>query len=872
MCTSNKPAFVSRQPTGLGLAMLTACAFALAACSHHQARPPRTSLEAGALLAAPLGPLPDDVTPLVYSLALALDPNRPDFSGTVKISVRTSKPTALIWLHGQELEVGEGYATDAVGMRHRLRYSQVTADGVARLDIEPPLPAGVSDLNLRFAANYNTGLSGLYKVASEEKNYVFSQFEPLSARRAYPCFDEPRFKTPFQIALTVPDDALAISNTSATGQTNMGLGHTTWTFAPTQPLPSYLTVFAVGLFDVAQAMAPINSVRPDTLALRGISTHGRGGQMAFAIGHAAALLEALEQYFQTPYPFDKLDLVAVPDFAASAMENAGAITFRDWLLLMDPTRVSASQKHAYFSVTAHELSHQWFGDSTTMAWWDDLWLNESFATWMGQRTAQQLDPEGHYDWELIEGMHNVMRQDSLAQARSIQQPCPTANDVHSAFDGITYLKGGAILNMFEHFMGPYKFAQGVRSYLQAHPYATATADDFVHAVTQAHGDPNTKGAVYSFLQQTGVPLIEAEMLCTPDKAELLLTQQAYAPLGAVARNPNTWHIPVCWRAGLAQGIERRCVLMRDAQMRASYEAGTITPQAALENYALFINSPIRTVATTFLSAWDTAYTTQIDARMRPKAAEYMVRILNKRIAALNKPAAQTSPDDSVLKRELLSFVALVLKDAPTRAKLLRQGEQLLGWPRLSEMQLDEPLHKDAVDPELGALVLTVAAEEHGREVIDYLVHLLSPKVSLDSGLRLQVVGALAAISTLQQAADMRSMALNSPHLRANEVMQMLRNHMRRAELRPQTWSFIKQNFLALKARLPEKDGANLAALTGQFCDAQSAQDAQAFFAPYINELAGGPRALAMAQEAIGLCTAQREAQTPGVRRFFENLK
>jgi alanyl aminopeptidase len=145
-------------------------------------------------------------------------------------------------------------------------------------------------------------------------------------------------------------------------------------------------------------------------------------------------------------------------------------------------------------------------------------------------------------------------------------------------------------------------------------------------------------------------------------------------------------------------------------------------------------------------------------------------------------------------------------------------------------------------------------------------------VSLDSGLRLQVVGALAAISTLQQAADMRSMALNSPHLRANEVMQMLRNHMRRAELRPQTWSFIKQNFLALKARLPEKDGANLAALTGQFCDAQSAQDAQAFFAPYINELAGGPRALAMAQEAIGLCTAQREAQTPGVRRFFENLK
>lgn len=923
MRTNKLPAQAQSITLRLCLAAVSLSACCLVACASRTPQPLRTSLEAGANLAAPKGPLPEGVTPLVYTLALALDPNRPDFSGTAKISVRVDKPTGLIWLHGQDLEVGEGYATDAAGVRHRLHYSQATADGVARLDVAPPLPEGVSELNLRFAGTYNTALTGLYKVMSEDHNYVFTQFEPLSARRAYPCFDEPRFKTPFQIALTVPDDAVAISNTAVAGQTNMGQGHTTWTFAPTQPLPTYLTAFATGLFDVAQAQVPINSVRPDTLPMRGISTRGRGHQMAFAVGHAAALLEALEQYFQAPYPFDKLDLLAVPDFAAGAMENAGAITFRDWLLLMDSARASASQKHAYFGVTAHELSHQWFGDWTTMAWWDDLWLNESFATWMGQRTAQQVDPNGHYDWELIESMHNVMRQDSLAQARRIRQPCPTANDIHSAFDGITYAKGGAILNMFEHYVGPYKFAQGVRSYLQAHPYATATADDFVSAVSRAHGDPNTNAAFFSFLEQTGVPQIEAELACGPDKAELVLKQRPYVPLGGVSHNQNDWQIPVCWRAGLSQGVERRCMLMRDPEVRvtlgeacpawvmpnadgagyyfwhlpeaqlkavaqapltapeqmslarnvqAAYEAGTLTPEAALASYALLIDSPIRAVATTPLSAWEAAYTMQLDDSARSKAAEYMARRLRARAEALGKPSGQTGAEDVVLRRQLLSFLALVLEDAPTRATLLKQGERLLGWPIERETSLHEPLHQDAVDPEFGALVLTVAAEVHGKPLVDYLVSLLSPKIGLEAGLRLQVVGALAAVSTPEHAASMRTLALESAPLRANEVMQILRNHMGRTSMRPQAWRFIKDNFLKLKARLPEKDGANLAALTSNFCDADSAKDAQAFFAPYINELAGGPRALAIAQEAIGLCVAQREAQTPGVQRFFANLR
>lgn len=898
----------------LAVAQVTACASTL-----H--RPLKTSLEAGVNLSAPQGPLPQGITPLVYTLALALDPNRSDFSGTAKIAVRLEAEAGLIWLHGQDLEVGEGYATDATGTRHRLKYSQVTADGVARLDVTPPLPIGVSELNLRFAGSYNTALTGLYKVQAEDKPYIFTQFEPLSARRAFPCFDEPRFKTPFQVALTVPEDTTAISNTAVAGQTTLDGGHTTWTFAPTHPLPTYLTAFAVGHFDIAQAQAPINSVRPDTLPMRGVSIAGHGHQMAFAVGHAAALLEALEQYFQAPYPFDKLDLIAVPDFAAGAMENAGAITFRDWLLLLDPQHASTSQKHAYFGVTAHELSHQWFGDWTTMAWWDDLWLNESFATWMGQRTAQIVDPNGHYDWEIVEGMHNVMGLDSLSQARRIRQPCPTANDVHSAFDGITYQKGGAILNMFEHYIGPFKFAQGVRAYLQAHPYATATADDFVQALTKADGDPKTKAAFYSFLEQTGVPEIEASVVCTPGRAELVLKQRRYVPLGGAGDANGIWQVPVCWRAGLAQGIERRCVLLQEPQMQvslgeacpawlmpnadgvgyylwhmpqaqlaklttaplspverlsvahnvqAAYAAGTLAPQAVLANVETLLTSGASRVASAAIAPWELAYMEQVDAAAQPSVARYMAATLRPRLDALSKAAsALVDPDDVVLRRQLLSFLALTLHDASTRTSLLRLGERLVGWPMQNATAVAMPLAADVVDPELAALVLTVAAEVHGKPLVEHLTTLLAPEVSLAPSTRLQIVGALAAVSVPELAADMRVLALSSDVLRANEVMQLLRNHMRQPHLRAATWQFIKTHFLALKARLPEKDGGNLVALTRYFCDADMAQDARAFFAPYVHDLAGGPRAWAVAQESIGLCQAQRAEQIQGVQRYFD---
>jgi alanyl aminopeptidase len=654
-----------------------------------------------------MGRLPEGVKPVGYTLALAVNPAMDYVTGTVKIDVQLESSTTLIWLHGQDLQVGEGYAVADNGKRHRLVYSQATEDGVARLDVTPALPAGQAALNLRFVAPYSTGLAGLYRVKANAVPYVFSQFEPLFARRAFPCFDEPRFKVPFQISLSIPDGLTAVTNTQPVGERSTGNGYTTLIFAATNPLPTYLLAVAVGPFDLVAAEVPRNSLRTHPLPLRGVAVAGRGPQMHYAVGHTAVLLDALERYFLSPYPFDKLDVLAVPDFAASAMENAGAITFRDWLLLMAPQQASVAQKHAFQSVMAHELSHQWFGNWVTMAWWDDLWLNESFATWMGQRTAQSVDPNGHYDLELLRGMHDVMSQDVLASARRVRQPCPRANDVHSAFDGITYSKGGALLNMFEHFMSKERFMVGIRRYLQSHANGTATADDFLADLSWAAGEPRLGEDFRTFLDQTGVPEVRFEVIGGPEHYALRLSQRPYMPLGRETLPKALWHIPVCWRAQSDGIVREACTVLRTAEaevplvggeptwlmpnaggvgyyqwdleparlakltaapltageslavarnLRRAYDAGTLAPETVLEAVASFVDGPGHDVALVPLALWADAYDMLSTPKARQQAAAYMAAKISPRFFALLKGAKGASPDDDAWGRDLGRFL------------------------------------------------------------------------------------------------------------------------------------------------------------------------------------------------------------------------
>src|SRR5262249_23685797 len=256
------------------------------------------------------------------------------------------------------------------------------------------------------------------------------------------------------------------------------------------------------------------------------------------------IVQALERYFGSAYPYPKLDVVAIVDFPG-AMENAGCVTFDEWLLLVDPRTASEDQLRAAENTIAHELSHQWFGDLVTMSWWDDLWLNEAFATWMANNIVQDVRPTLDANAQRIVEWNEAMDADAHGSARRIRQPILSHHDINSAFDGITYSKGSAVIAMFERWVGPDAFRTGVRAYLQAHRFGTATADDLMEALGTAAGrDVGTP--FRTFLDQAGAPLVRMH-LTMPQGGHLHyeLTQERYLPLGSHAPHEGTWQVPVC---------------------------------------------------------------------------------------------------------------------------------------------------------------------------------------------------------------------------------------------------------------------------------------------------------------------------------------
>ncbi|MGB5366953.1 MAG: M1 family metallopeptidase, partial [Polyangiales bacterium] len=454
----------------------------------------------------PTGPLPDGTRPTRYRLSLTIIPEQDRFSGTSAIGIELDAPSASIWMHGQGLDVTAIYATHAAE-RIRATWTPQTADGVVRVDFQEPLPAGRSTLYVEYSAEFDTPLRGLYRVESAGSAYAFTQFESISARLAFPCFDEPRFKTPFEVTLTVPAGQFAAANTPVERTIELPDDLQRVSFVPTLPLPTYLVAWAVGPLDVV--IGPTigsTEARPLAIPLRGIAAKGQGERLHHALDRTGRFVLALENYFGIPYPYRKLDLVAVPDFAAGAMENVGLITFREWLLLLDEGRATESQRRAFGYVLAHELAHQWFGNLVTMPWWDEIWLNEAFATWMGNKVMQELHPEYRVELGALASTQRAMRLDSLGSARSIRQPIETNHDIKNAFDSITYEKGGAVLAMFERWMGAETFRDGIRLYLRRHAGGTATSTELLAALDEV-SDRDVTPPFLSFLNQPGVPLV-----------------------------------------------------------------------------------------------------------------------------------------------------------------------------------------------------------------------------------------------------------------------------------------------------------------------------------------------------------------------------
>jgi alanyl aminopeptidase len=856
----------------------------------------------------PEGRLPEGTRPTSYRLSLTVIPDQDGFSGTAVIGIELDAPSATIWMHGQGLSVTSVYATHAM-TRVRATWEQQTSDGVARVALREPLPAGRSTLHIEYTADFDTPLRGLYRVESTGNAYAFTQFESISARLAFPCFDEPRFKTPFDVTLTIPADQMAAANTPIDRAIKLPDGLQRITFMPTPPLPTYLVAWAVGPLDVvAGPTIPPNKGRPVPIPLRGIAARGQGEKLPYALARTGEFVVALEDYFDIPYPYRKLDLVAVPDFSAGAMENVGLITFREWLLLLEQERATESQRRAFAYVLAHELAHQWFGNLVTMPWWDDIWLNESFATWMGNKVMQRLHPEYRVELGELASAQRAMGLDSLTSARSIRQPVETNHDINNAFATITYQKGGAVLAMFERWMGADTFREGIRLYMRRHRGGTATSADLLAALDEV-SDIDITPAFLTFLSQPGVPLVTgvADRSCEDGVRNVQLSQERYFPIGSSGNPDQTWQIPYCIRhsdgttcgslnsaegqiglpgcptwwmpnqdgagyfrfsmstddwtqlrtKGFATLSDRGRMAVADS-VEAGFDRGALEVESLLPWLPKLVSSPIRQLVTAPMRPLRFMIHDAAPAELRGKVTAYASRLYRNRYRKLGwRSRPGESSDTKLLREAVIRFMVMDVRDRDARARAAQLGRTYIGYRAKPKQGI--------VDQQLAGLVLAAAVQEGDEGIFDYLLEQLES--SSDATTRNRILSALGHAEAATLSARALDLALD-PRLRVNEISHVLRAQFQNPRTRDRAWQWFTANFDALAVRFGTSQLGGSPWYAASFCTNAAGANVQRFFEPKVAELSGGPRNLAGAVEAISLCAAKVEVHRSGVKRAF----
>jgi alanyl aminopeptidase len=488
------------------------------------------SLAASSARAADEVRLPTDVRPTFEAIHLNLDPDKPDYTGSVQIKITVPRPTSELRFHAQEMELVR------LELRGAGKPVSLSAgpdeNGIVTARSHDPIPPGDYELSIEFKNDFDRRASSLYRLQTGGLWYAFTQFEAIDARRAFPCWDEPAFKNPWQITLSIPQRLEGVSNTPVERETTSG-GVRTMVFKATKPLPSYLLALAVGPLE----FVPIPGLRvPGRVAV----PKGSKDLTKPAVAMAPPLLAALERWFGIPYPYEKLDLIAVPEFSPGAMENPGAITYADRYLLFDEKTMSTEERRTLAVFTAHEMAHMWFGDYVTMKWWDDLWLNESFAEWMGNKIADEVYPEYMIRLRAVAEVDQALEIDSRLSTRAIRRPVTNMENLYEAADILAYKKGQSVLGMTERWIGPDAFRKGVIAYLQAHAYGTAEGSDLWNALGKTSGK-DVPGVLGSFLDQSGVPVVHAELR---SDGQVELSQSRFLNYGVKAPGATIWKIPV----------------------------------------------------------------------------------------------------------------------------------------------------------------------------------------------------------------------------------------------------------------------------------------------------------------------------------------
>jgi len=715
--------------------LLALCAFVLPASA--LAQPPAP---------LPTGKLPDTVKPVAYRLDMTILPERERFSGHAEIDIELKQPAAWIYLHGRDLKVAK--AVVKIGKKETsATFTQKSPSGLAQLDFGRTLPAGRMTLKFDYDAAFGDGPSGLYRIKVAEDWYSWSQFESIDARAAFPSFDQPGYKTPFTVSVTTRPGFVAVSNAPEQG-TPLRMGNLVkHRFAATEPLPTYLVAFVTGPFVTLQGSVPATPQRAKPLPLRIVGTKPYAGQMTYALEGSKKIVALLEHYFDQPFPYPKLDQIGSP-VMPGAMENAGADIYGDGILFAGEES-STDEKQLFGMVVAHELSHQWFGDVVTPAWWDDLWLNESFANWMGYRIGNEWRPDLNIGVSAIDEAFEAMQIDALAAGRPIHQRITKDADIDAAFDQITYGKGGQVVAMIAAYLGEEKFRDGVRLHMRRYHHGNATTDQFFDSLASAAHDPRVLESLRSFVDQQGMPVVTLKR----DGGAIVARQARYASFGS--NLPATqWIVPVCVR----RAAVRSCTLLDKPEGAIEAKGdGVIVPNAGGWGYYRFDMDPAdwkaliaaaptlpegEALAVTD-SLWASFYAgkarfPQLAALARSMAAhpasnaaldngerlrdllgqgmigdaalpayrKLIADIYAPKLAALGfDPSegayASEGPDRQKLRGELVALVAGAGGDAAVRGKLIAAAEAYLAG------------NAAALDPQFAQLALSLAIERDG---------------------------------------------------------------------------------------------------------------------------------------------------------------
>ena len=590
--------------------------------------------------------LPGDVRPVRYALDLTIVPDRERASGKVSIEAQVVRPTRVVWLNATELSIDR--ATLA-GKPARVIPGGEDFIGLAA---DALLPAGPLAIEVAFGAPIDRQKSrGLYAEREGADSYAYTFFEPIDARRAFPCFDEPAYKVPWQLTFHVRQSDTALGNAPVVREAPEDGGMKRVELAPSRPLPSYLVAFVVGPFELVDGGTAGRAATP----VRFIIPKGRAAELRYARQITPRVVTALEDYFDMAYPFHKLDVAVVPRFWGT-MEHPGIVAMGQPLTLIRPDEETRARRQAYTNTLAHELAHYWFGDLVTMAWWDDTWLNEALGEWMDLIITEAVEPSFRHRDARVRIATSAMAADEALVTQSIRQPVTTKEQIAASFDGeITYGKGASVLRMFEAALGPDAWRETMRGYLRAHEWGNATADDLLGVVRKRHGAQAEVG-MRSFLEQPGVPRIAATLECKPGaRPRLALTQRRALPAGTVDPTPRRWTVPVCVRYGgdrppAATAAPGRACTMLDG------EAGELSLEGACPKWVLLNADATGYYRSVVDPATARALLTEaspIARAARPAAAEKMMLVADL--------AAMVARDELPLD-QLLALVPLVAAD------------------------------------------------------------------------------------------------------------------------------------------------------------------------------------------------------------------